>query len=75
MLTLQKYLVCGVLLLCTHMSYADKIELHVMGGQSNMQGWRSDASAYPADPNRVDQTIPFYFEAVDYASTMSAMSD
>ena len=69
MLTFKKYLVCGALLLCTHFAFADNIELHVMGGQSNMQGWRSDAQSYPADPQRLDQTIPFYFEAVDYASS------
>lgn len=69
MLTFQKYLVCGVLILCTHIASADHVELHVMGGQSNMQGWRSDAKSYPADPNQLDKTIPFFFEAVDYAST------
>jgi len=58
MLTLKKYLVCGLLMLSTTIASADNIELHVMGGQSNMQGWRSDAKSYPADPNRFDQTIP-----------------
>ncbi len=69
MLKIQKYVVCGLLLICTHIASADNIELHVMGGQSNMQGWRSDAQSYPADPRRLDSTIPFFFEAVDYAST------
>ena len=57
MLTLKKYLVCGLLMLCTHITSADNIELHVMGGQSNMQGWRSDARSYPADPNQCDKNI------------------
>lgn len=60
---------CGWLLFSSHLALADEIDLHVMGGQSNMQGWRSDARYYPADPRHLDSTIPFYYEAVDYAST------
>ena len=48
---------------------AATIDLHIMAGQSNMQGWRSDAKSYPADPNQMDKKIPFYFEAVDYSSS------
>lgn len=59
----------GILLLLASAAHADTIDLHVMGGQSNMQGWRSDAQFYPHDPGRMDAQIPFYFEAVDYAST------
>ena len=61
--------ICGWLLFSSHLALADEIDLHVMGGQSNMQGWRSDARDYPADPRHLDSTIPFYYEAVDYAST------
>lgn len=57
------------LLLTVFTAHADTIDLHVMGGQSNMQGWRSDAQFYPHDPHHHDAQIPFYFEAVDYAST------
>ena len=59
----------GLLLLVINTAHADTIDLHVMGGQSNMQGWRSDAQFYPRDPRHMDAQIPFYFEAVDYAST------
>ena len=48
---------------------AAKIDLHIMAGQSNMQGWRSDARFYPPDPRHFDKQIPFYFEAVDYSSS------
>ena len=40
-----------------------------MAGQSNMQGWRSDAASYPADPNSQDIKIPFYYEALEYSSS------
>jgi len=64
-----KLYLSGLLLVVTMVAQADTIDLHVMGGQSNMQGWRSDAQFYPHDHGRVDSRIPFYFEAVDYAST------
>lgn len=59
----------SLILLSTNVAQADTFDLHVMGGQSNMQGWRSDAQFYPSDPKQLDAQIPFYFEAVDYAST------
>jgi hypothetical protein len=40
-----------------------------MAGQSNMQGWRSDAAEYPPDPTFQDVNIPFYFEALNYGSS------
>ena len=63
------YCIGSFFLLFSTLSYAETIDLHVMGGQSNMQGWRSDAKFYPTDPRKLDDNIPFYFEAVDYAST------
>lgn len=63
-------LVCSVFtLLLTEVSFAKQIDLFIMAGQSNMQGWRSDAANYPADPHNIDQQIPFYFEAINYSST------
>jgi len=49
--------------------YADNIDLFIMAGQSNMQGWRSDAAAYPRDKNHLDKRIPFYFKALNYDSS------
>jgi len=51
--------------------YAQQVDLFIMGGQSNMQGWRSDAAQYPRDPKSLDSTIPFYFEALNYSSSNS----
>jgi hypothetical protein len=49
--------------------FADNIDLFIMAGQSNMQGWRSDAASYPADKSHLDKRIPFYFKALNYDST------
>ena len=45
-----------------------------MAGQSNMQGWRSDAAQYPQNGIAYDKDIPFYWEAVDYASSKGKWS-
>ena len=49
--------------------HADNIDLFIMAGQSNMQGWRSDAAHYPRDIQKLDKRIPFYFEAINYGSS------
>ena len=69
MKTIFLYLFGGLCLVLSMSSSAANIDLHIMAGQSNMQGWRSDAKSYPADPNQFDAQIPFYFEAVDYSSS------
>ncbi len=48
---------------------AERIDLFIMAGQSNMQGWRSDAAQYPRDPHGLDIQIPFYYNALHYGST------
>lgn len=49
--------------------HADQVDLFIMAGQSNMQGWRSDAAEYPPDTYFQDINIPFYFEALHYGSS------
>ncbi|MEE9310149.1 MAG: sialate O-acetylesterase [Cocleimonas sp.] len=51
---------------------ADNIDLFILAGQSNMQGWRSDAAQYPKDTQKLDKRIPFYFEAINYGSSGQA---
>ncbi|MEE9445652.1 MAG: sialate O-acetylesterase [Cocleimonas sp.] len=64
------FILSGLLLqLISTNTYADKIDLFIMAGQSNMQGWRSDAASYPADKYHLDQLIPFYFRALNYDSS------
>jgi len=58
-----------ITLLLTQVSYAKQIDLFIMAGQSNMQGWRSDAANYPVDHHQLDKRIPFYYEAIDYGSS------
>jgi len=69
MKTIYVYLLGGLLTILSLSVNAATIDLHIMAGQSNMQGWRSDARFYPADPRKLDSQIPFYFEAVDYSSS------
>ncbi|MGB1309567.1 MAG: sialate O-acetylesterase [Leucothrix sp.] len=66
---MYRYLLSGLLAILSVSAHAATIDLHIMAGQSNMQGWRSDAKFYPADPRQLDLKIPFYFEAVDYSSS------
>lgn len=71
MTSFLKYLSLVCLIICslTPRAYADEIDLFIMAGQSNMQGWRSDAASYPTDRHHLDAKIPFYFKALDYDST------
>ena len=65
----MKLLLCCILQLFTLTLNAQEIDLFIMAGQSNMQGWRSDAAQYPIDRRSEDSNIPFYFEAIDYSSS------
>ncbi|MEO5716355.1 MAG: sialate O-acetylesterase [Luteolibacter sp.] len=44
-------------------AHADDIDLYVLAGQSNAQGWMGNAAEYPADPNKIDETIPLYWNS------------
>lgn len=65
----MKLLLCLILQFFTYNLHAQEIDLFIMAGQSNMQGWRSDAAQYPVDRHSSDKQIPFYFEALDYSSS------
>ena len=65
----MKVVIICVLLMLSTQAQSKQIDLFIMAGQSNMQGWRSDAAQYPHDPHNLDQRIPFYFEAIDYSSS------
>jgi len=65
----MKLMLCLILQLFTFNLQAQQIDLFIMAGQSNMQGWRSDAAQYPIDRRSEDINIPFYFEALDYSSS------
>ncbi len=65
----MKYITLLLFLMPITASYAKKIDLFIMAGQSNMQGWRSNAAQYPRDSYHQDERIPFYFEALGYSSS------
>jgi hypothetical protein len=49
--------------------HAETIDLFVLAGQSNMQGWQGDASGYPADPDGLDQKVRFYWVTPKHSSS------
>lgn len=66
---IMKLFIISVLFILSTQAQSKQIDLFIMAGQSNMQGWRSDAAQYPRDPHHLDKRIPFYFEAVNYSSS------
>lgn len=63
-----------VLLMLIHlifptMALAESIDLFVMAGQSNMQGWQGNAEAYPADPDGIDRKVRFYWVTPKFSSS------
>ena len=63
------FLLLFILPITTSTTQADNIDLFILAGQSNMQGWRSDAKDYPLDKQQLDARIPFYYETVGYGSS------
>jgi hypothetical protein len=61
-----------IILFTYPLAHADNLDLFILAGQSNMQGWRSDAAQYPIDSQHLDKHIPFYFEALNYGSSGQA---
>lgn len=48
---------------------AEPVDLFVMAGQSNMQGYRGDAGLYPVDLKKLDEQIGFYWVAPGLSSS------
>ncbi len=67
--TFKNHFALLCLFFCSAQIHADNIDLFILAGQSNMQGWRSDAAQYPVDKQNLDKRIPFYFEAIHYGSS------
>ena len=42
---------------------AEEIDLFIVAGQSNAQGWQGNAAHYPADPNGLDGKIRFFWKS------------
>jgi hypothetical protein len=65
----MKVLIFNLLLILVHTTYAEEIDLFVLAGQSNMQGWQGNAEHYPADPLKIDPTIKFYWNTPQHSSS------
>lgn len=49
-------------------STGEEIDLFILAGQSNAQGWMGDAAYYPAD-DELDQSIPFFWVTPKHSSS------
>ncbi len=58
-----------VALLCMFHVKGAHYDLFILAGQSNMQGWRSNAAQYPHDNHNQDEKIPFYYKTQNYGSS------
>lgn len=54
---------------CIRSLRAEDIDLIVLAGQSNMQGWQGDAESYPADPKGIDKKVRFYWVTPGFSSS------
>lgn len=50
-------------------SRAEEIDLFIIAGQSNAQGWQGDATYYPKDPDGIDKMIRFYWQTPRHSSS------
>ncbi len=65
-------LTISILLVFTFLSsilLAEDIDLFVLAGQSNMQGWQGNAENYPVDPNGIDKRIRFYWVTPQFSNS------
>ena len=47
----------------------EDIDVFILAGQSNAQGWQGDALQYPQDPEHLDSTIKFYWVTPGFSSS------
>ena len=50
----------------------ETLDVFIMAGQSNMQGWMGDAVEYPEDTQKLDELIHFYWVTPGYSSSLGA---
>lgn len=46
---------------CLCWVHGEAVDLFILCGQSNAQGWQGNAEHYPADPEQLDQHIPLFY--------------
>jgi len=54
-------LLCLLLFLGAGLARGEALDLFIVAGQSNAQGWKGNAEKYPADPDGIDATIPLFY--------------
>ena len=64
-----KYIVFLAAFLAADISIGEEIDLFILAGQSNAQGWMGDAAYYPADKDELDQSIPFFWVTPKHSSS------
>ena len=52
-----------------HYSSAEDIDLFIIAGQSNAQGWKGNGAYYPKDIAKIDKHIRFYWVTPTYSSS------
>ena len=50
-------------------STGEEIDLFILAGQSNAQGWMGDAAYYPADNNELDRSTAFFWVTPKHSSS------
>ena len=65
---MRKQLVIATLA-CANFLHAEELDLFVLAGQSNMQGWQGNAEYYPADPEGLDRQVKFYWATPRHSSS------
>lgn len=64
-----KYIVLLAAFLAADISIGEEIDLFILAGQSNAQGWMGDAAYYPADNDELDQSIAFFWITPQHSSS------
>lgn len=62
-------ILCTTVAVAANISFAEDLDLFIIAGQSNAQGWQGDATHYPKDTEGLDQSIRFYWVTPGHSSS------
>lgn len=65
----SQYIVFLAAFLAADISIGEQIDLFILAGQSNAQGWMGDAAYYPADNDELDPSIAFFWVTPQHSSS------
>ena len=67
---MKKILLLAMLVISSaSLSFGEEVDLFIIAGQSNAQGWQGDAKLYPKDLDGLDKTIRFYWVTPGFSSS------